>query len=179
MILHTKINYKGYTNSVCIKTLDKIIVLAWNNSTYFILSFIDLKNIKFDTETHFVEKVSLDTNLQKIFKKINVKLFLSSRFFFTKIKLVGKGFRLQSFKKKNIINYSFGHSHIYVGFVQSLLYKRLTKYRYILYTNVKSILTSFRHRASVIKPLNLYTLRGLKLSKKIYIKRKGRKSPNL
>lgn len=99
--------------------------------------------------------------------------------FFKKIKFKGKGFRLTSYRKRTTLEFIFGHSHLYLLFMQQLHYKRFNKYRYIFYTKNKVVLDETIRRVVAVRPINVYTLRGLRATKMLVIKRKGRKSPTL
>lgn len=53
--------------------------------------------------------------------------------------------------------------------------KKINKYKFILKSlNIKKLNKNSNYAVN-IKPLNLYTLRGLRLSKQIVFKRKGKK----
>jgi hypothetical protein len=68
---------------------------------------------------------------------------------------------------------------MYISRLQELTYKRISKYKYLLFSLNKKNLNLFKFKVVRVRPINAYTLRGLKVTKSIIVKRKGRKSPVL
>lgn len=96
--------------------------------------------------------------------------------YFERFKYVGKGFKLIFKKKKNMFNCIFGHSHIYWVKLQNAVVKKTKKYRYMFVAKNLHIYTSMIDILKKIKPINRYTLRGVRTYTHVWIKRKGRKS---
>src|SRR4051812_9906383 len=96
--------------------------------------------------------------------------------FFEKINFKGKGFKLRIKKKNKFIFYMFGHSHINVALLGKTKIKRLTKYKYIFKLRNKYILKSTVTNICNVRPLNIYTKRGLRKTRQFVFKRKGKKS---
>lgn len=173
-------NYKNYT--YLLKKQNTTIVVINNENTIIRQSILNKQcDVHFDPNT---ATINLKTNAIDLYNKnrlfkYNYKLSQIYKGFFKKIKFTGKGFRLTSYKRKRIIEFIFGHSHIYLLFIKSVFYKRYNKYKYILYSKNAQILKNVAREISRVKKLNLYTLRGLRETKTIVVKRKGRKSPNL
>ena len=132
-----------------------------------------------ESQSYTTKSSNLKNNFKNDFKFLNYFLKNIHVSFFLKIKFVGKGFRIQSFKKKKLINFTFGHSHMYKLFMQKMYFKRLSKYKYLFKTKNINYLNNLKVNLLKIKPLNEYTLRGLRLAKYKITKRKGRKSPNI
>jgi ribosomal protein L6P/L9E len=173
-------NYKNYT--YLLNKQNTIIVVINNENTIIRQSILKKQcDVHFDPNT---ATINLKTNVIDHYNKnrlfqYNYKLSNIYKGFFKKIKFAGKGFRLTSYKRKRIIEFIFGHSHIYLLFIKSVFYKRYNKYKYILYSKNAQILKNVSREISRVKKLNLYTLRGLRETKTVVVKRKGRKSPNL
>lgn len=173
-------NDKNYT--YIFNKKNTTIVIINNKDTVIRQSILKKKcDIHFDPNT---ATINLKTNSVGLYNKnrlfqYNYKISQLYRGFFKKIKFTGKGFRLTSYKRKRIVEFIFGHSHIYLLFIRSIFYKRYNKYKYILYSKNAQILKNVARDVARVKKLNLYTLRGLRETKTIVIKRKGRKSPNL
>lgn len=72
----------------------------------------------------------------------------------------------------------FGHSHINVVFINnsSLKIKRLGKYKYFFKSQNLNILNKISKKICLVKPINMYTKRGIRLGKQTIYKRKGKKS---
>jgi ribosomal protein L6P/L9E len=110
--------------------------------------------------------------------KINKNIFMFDNMFFNKIKFKGKGFRVRFKKNSKILKFTFGHSHINYIFVnqKTTKIKRLGKYKYIFKNKNDIEMNSFLKKLCNIKPINMYTKRGIRLSRQIIYKRKGKKS---
>ena len=68
---------------------------------------------------------------------------------------------------------------MYVMFIQKLFLKKISKNKYFYIASNLQEKNTLNNNFKKIKPINKYTLRGLRVSKSIIVKRKGRKSPNL
>ena len=77
--------------------------------------------------------MSIMSFLLKCKLMLEVYVFFTSIFF--KIRFNGKGFRIQSFKSKRTMNFTFGYSHIYMVHLKMIRYKRISKYKYFFKTN--------------------------------------------
>ena len=159
---------------------DNIITIILYNKE-FTITFISNKN-KFILDLEFyclkfkrdVDNKHINYNLN--FKEINKYLKTFEIYFFIKIKFKGKGFKIKFNKKLKLIKFFFGRSHITYYVLKKIKLKKITKYKFIL----KSLnLSKLRKKASditYIKPVNLYTLRGIRISRQTIKKRKGKKS---
>lgn len=96
-------------------------------------------------------------------------------YFFEKIKFKGKGFRMRFFKKNKFVKFFFGKSHKTFLFFKNIKMKRINKYKFILRSINKNKLNVNKKYAVNIRPVNKYTLRGIRSSKQIIYKRKGKK----
>ena len=119
------------------------------------------------------KEIYLDNN--KISK--NIFNFLKSWdiFFFLKVKFKGKGFRIKFLKKLKLVKFFFGRSHKTFILFRLVLLKKINKYKFILKGLKKSKLIENAKKIVNIKPINYYTLRGLRKSRQIIFKRKGKK----
>jgi len=68
---------------------------------------------------------------------------------------------------------------MYVSIQNYIKFKKTGKYKYLFYSNLSYLIKDLRIRLKRVRSLNKYTLRGLKVTKSRFLKRKGRKSPNL
>lgn len=59
---------------------------------------------------------------------------------------------------------------------ETIKIKRLGKYKYFLKSNNQQKLNKIAKQICKIKPINMYTKRGIRLGKQIIFKRKGKKS---
>lgn len=82
--------------------------------------------------------------------------------YFGRFKYVGKGFKLVLKRKKKFFNCVFGHSHIYWVRLQSIFSKKTKKYKYMFVAESKILFFRITYILKNIKPINRYTLRGVR-----------------
>jgi ribosomal protein L6P/L9E len=151
-------------------------IILYNN-LYSITIINKKKKIKIDLESYSIlvyKELNYNNNLN--FKQMNKFLKTFEFYFFIKIKFKGKGFKIKFNKKLKIIKFFFGRSHITFFKLKRIKLKRITKYKFILKNLNFSKLKTNSMKITKIKPVNVYTLRGIRLSKQIIRKRKGKKS---
>ncbi len=112
---------------------------------------------------------------QKAFNFFQKKMFSFEYFFFKKIKFKGKGFRLRIKKKKKVIKFFFGHSHINMLFLKNVILKKTNKYKFILKSTNTEKLNIIVKKILKIKPINVFTNRGIRCTRQKIYKRKGKK----
>ena len=93
----------------------------------------------------------------------------------SKIKFKGKGFRIRFFKKIKLVKFFFGKSHKSFIYFKNIIIKRINKYKFILKNINKQQLLINSSKVTNIRPINYYTLRGLRVSRQTIYKRKGKK----
>lgn len=97
-------------------------------------------------------------------------------YFFIKIKFKGKGFKIKFKKKIKLIKFYFGRSHITFYKLKKIKIKKINKYKFLLRSFCLSKLKQVASNITNIKPVNVYTLRGIRISRQFIYKRKGKKS---
>ena len=130
----------------------------------------------FDKENNFIKFNSKYLNSKTFLSnKLNSILFSFTHYFFQKIKFKGKGFRLKIRKQKKIIKFLFGHSHTMSTFLKNTKLLKCGKYKFtVKNTNILS-LNRFVKSTVNVKNNNVYTNRGLRKSRQVIYKRKGKK----
>lgn len=172
---------------ITLPTTTNITVLDNNiNYTYIIYNeffFYKIKKIKtapqyFDVESHtIITKNWVENPFNNLFlAKLDNFLFSWNQYFCQKIKFTGKGYRITFRKKKKIIIFYFGHSHDTIILFRSVLLVQPHKYKFVIYKNSFQKLRQLAAKILKIKPMNIYTRRGLRGSQQIILKRKGKKS---
>jgi hypothetical protein len=73
------------------------------------------------------------------------------------------------------MKFYFGKSHITIFKFKKVQIKKSGKYKFILKNLNPTILKNIALNVTNIKPVNIYTLRGLRLSRQLIFKRKGKK----
>jgi ribosomal protein L6P/L9E len=173
------INLPPYINITILVHIKKYIILHLYNSEYYIN--YNIKNL------NFFYKYDIETNSLTIFKlRLDAKNNLTTNYtnaflksldinFFFKIKFKGKGYRIRFYKKNKIVKFHFGKSHLTLFFFKNIIMKKITKYKFVIkspnFINLKKTAISINK----IKPVNIYTLRGLRISRQKILKRKGKK----
>jgi len=181
-MLTFNINLFGFENFFILKKNNFITkILIFNEKKYFFVNVNTNKNGTYIDDSGKSIKINLRNykHNSDLFDKLNFSLqriFLS---FFFKIKFTGKGYRIQSFAKKKIMNFTFWHSHKLILSLGNTKYKRISKYKYFYEIFNLNKLNKIKNLFKKVKPINKYTLRGLRLTRTTIVKRKGRKSPNL
>lgn len=147
------------------------------NKLYSITLLNEKKKIKIDLESYSIQinnLINYNNNLN--FKQINKFIKTFEFYFFIKIKFKGKGFKIKFNKKLKIIKFYFGKSHMTFFKLKKIKLKKITKYKFILKNLNFWKLKTNALKITKIKPVNVYTLRGIRLSKQMISKRKGKKS---
>lgn len=135
-------------------------------SFFFINNYNNI--IKIQHKKVINNQILINYNLNKFLKLINI-------YEFVKIKFKGKGFKIGFYKNKNIMNFFFGASHMNVYIIKNTIIKKINKYKFLLKSNNLNKLNKLSKKIVNIRKINFYTLRGLRKSRQILIKRKGRK----
>lgn len=167
-------------NIVLIKSNKKLIVELYNLKKKITLPFKLKNDIFFDKNSNCIsfEKFSIKKNLIMAGNKLNKLLFNINNFFFEKVKFKGKGFRVRFKRKNEILKFTFGHSHINYIFINnaSTKIKKLGKYKYVLKCKEYAKLHLILKTICSVKPINIYTKRGIRTGRQVIYKRKGKKS---
>ena len=135
-------------------------------SSFFFNKFNNL--IKIYHKNVFNNQILINSTINNFIKLIDI-------YEFVKIKFKGKGFKIGFYKNKNIMNFFFGASHINTFLIKNTLIKKINKYKFILKSTNIVELNNLAKQIVKIRKINYYTLRGLRKSRQILIKRKGRK----
>ena len=173
--LFLNLNIPLFFNIVGIKNNKFIQIYLYENNFYFKI-FIKTNYIFINKETN---NLKIQNNKYYLNKKIEkeLKKFLTSlnSYFFLKIKFKGKGYKINFYKKTKLIKFFFGSSHIQLFKLKNIVIKKLSKYKFILKNTNLDNLNQISKKIIKVRNINPYTLRGIRISKSIIIKRKGRK----
>lgn len=179
MYVRNTLHIPNRYNSIVFKKKDANMIVLYNKFKKIKLPLNKNKETwSFDSENKSIVGIGNSINYQwgKIMNLINHKMFIFECMFFEKINFKGKGFKLTSKKKTNYLHFLFGHSHMKVIFLKKIKMKRLSKYKYIFWSKIKNKLHRSVKLISNVRPLNIFTKRGLRCSRQIVFKRKGKKS---
>ena len=178
MVKHININLPPQFETIILKNKNNLIIYLYNKN-YNFKFFLENKNNYFQINKFnniikiYHNKVINNQNLINL--NINNFLKLIDIYEFIKIKFKGKGFKIGFYKNKNLMNFFFGASHINSFIIKNTFIKKISKYKFIIKSTNIEKLNILSKKIISIKKINFYTLRGLRKSRQILIKRKGRK----
>lgn len=113
-------------------------------------------------------------NFYKIFWKL-FKIIFSSfvSIFFKKLKFKGKGYYIYK-NWRNTIAFRFGYSHIKRLFLFSSFVKFLSKTSVFIYGLNTEIISKLSFRLRSVRPINIFTGRGVRFNKQIVYRKTGK-----
>lgn len=153
---------------------NKYIYLYIYNAMFYINIRLFNANIYTNNNTNII-KLKNNYNINKVnlfLIEFNNFLFSLNHVFFKKIKFTGKGFKIK--KKNTNIIYYFNTAHINLVIVRNIIARRLSKSKYIfIKTNLYNLVKITNYIKS-IRCNNIFTKRGLRISRQIIIKKKGK-----
>jgi len=165
-------------NFLCIKTQnEKTVHIFVYNNVIFLKLRINTKNLFLNKETNNIKLLFDNCDNNCIYMNNTINKFLKNLYFynFLKIKFKGKGYKIKILRKRKMIQFFFGVSHIKITFLKKIIIKKLSKYKFLLKSKSIQILKKISNKIINVRKINPYTLRGLRLSKMVIIKRKGKK----
>lgn len=173
--LYLNINIPLFFSIIGIKNNKNIQIYLYENNYYFKI-LVKTNYIFINKETNNIKIQNNDFMINKKIEKELKKFLISlNSYFFLKIKFKGKGYKINFFKKTKLIKFFFGSSHIQIFKLKNILIKKISKYKFILKNTNLENLNSISKKIIQIRKINPYTLRGIRITKSIIIKRKGRK----
>jgi ribosomal protein L6P/L9E len=165
-------------NFLCIKTKNEktVHVFVYNNVMFLKLK-INTKRLFLNKETNNIKLLFNSCGNDSIFMNNTINKFLKElyTYHFIKIKFKGKGYKIKILRKRKMIQFFFGVSHIKLTFLRKIILKKLTKYKFFMKSKNIHLLKRISNKIINVRKINPYTLRGLRFSKMIIIKRKGKK----
>jgi len=168
-------------NISVIKKKQKINLYIYNSNFYFLLIL--------NSNTHyFLEKYSKyfiicfsERNLwSKVVNSYLNKLFFSwNNFFFKKIKFSGKGYKIKKSNKKKYIKLFFNKSHFTIYAFKKEFLKKIRKTKFLVKNSNFMKLNKHAELLVSIRRSNLYTGKGLRLSRTVIFKKASKKGVSL
>lgn len=140
------------------------IPIKLNYCFFFFNKFLNLISLKFFYNNNY---------FFLFFNKIKFFFYSFNLFFFKKIKFRGKGYYIYK-NKRNTIALQFGYSHIKRLYFFFVNVKFLSKTSIILFgINYKNIFLTSK-KLFLIKPLNIFTGKGMRFTRQIVYKKTGK-----
>lgn len=153
-------------------------VLMYSRTYYFALAIpVGLVDFLYDVNTRTLAVHSLYTNnYQKVFwSKFRecANLFYTPQFL--KLKFKGKGYYVYK-NKRNTITPQFGYAHRLYLYSYFVSVKFLSKTSIFLFGFLKSDLLKVGHGLKSMRPINIFTGRGVRFAKQVIYKKQGKVS---
>ena len=151
---------------------------CYNKMFYYKFSF---EKFYFDNNLNTAIAFIDNKNEMDVFEKNVFKKFIKSLdcYFFLKIKFKGKGYKIKYSKKKKFMKFFFGRSHITYIKYRAIILKKNLKYKFVLKSNNFDYLKYVANLTKNVKTVNIFTSRGLRISRSLLFKRKGKKSSHI
>ena len=159
------------------KNLNNFLYFYIYNSTYFFILPV-LKNflfLNYNCNLNWISfKFIFINNFYFLFIKLYKTILYSfSKLFFIKIKFKGKGYYMYK-NIRNTLALQFGFSHLYYLYSFFLTIKFLTKTTILLFGINLNDLYFVSHKLYQIKPINIFTGKGIRFSRQIIYKKTGK-----
>lgn len=152
------------------------IIYLYNNNYFFSLISTKLLFINYDSKYIHLYNTKLNNKISLFNNELNNFLYSWETIFFNKIKFTGKGFKFK--KKINNIFLYFNRAHKCFFIGKNIIVKRLSKNKIILLKNNFYDLTKDSIILRNIRKNNIFTKRGLRFSRQIILKKKGKTTSN-
>ena len=153
-------------------------VFMYSPTYYFAISVpLGRTNFRYDVNTCTLMVHSLYvSNYYKVFSsqfKECINLFYAPQFL--KLKFKGKGYYVYK-NKRNTITPQFGYAHRFYLYSYFISVKFLSKTSIFLFGFVKSDLLKVGHGLKQMRPINIFTGRGVRFAKQVIYKKQGKVS---
>lgn len=175
-------------NSLILNLLENNLKIFYKKNSYIINIFNKIKIIRFLISSNYLVMYNRNSkNLEIFFQNYNKNLrlieillndlaFSLNRLWHLKIKFAGKGFKIKRRRKTKSIKFYFYYSHINVVILKRSKLKQRKKNRFIIKSWDRQNLIRAGNIITSIKPLNIYTKRGIRVGRQIVFKKTGKKS---
>lgn len=112
------------------------------------------------------------TNSREISNILNNFIFSWELIFFKKITFTGKGFKIK--KKQKIVYFFFNKSHLSLLICNKIIVKKINKQKILFFYRNNQLYNNILNKIVNIRFANIYTKRGLRFSRQLILKRKGK-----
>lgn len=137
--------------------------------------FILIQNIKYESSLK-LKFNSLNNN-----NKITLFNFFLFKTMCCKIKFTGKGYKITKYKTHEItsslLDLKFNRAHMTIIHTKGVILKKIKKNKFLLFFNKQRFTTSLKNIfLRKIRYANIFTKRGLKITRAVIYKKTGKKS---
>lgn len=168
-MIQEKVFLENFKISV-LKNKISLYVYIYNNTFYCLLRLNNTVNLKIISNKY----VNLKHNLFKEALNKDIKDFLLQFYFyhFVKIKFAGKGYKIKKNTKQSML-LLFNRAHTTTIWWRKISIKRLRKYK--IYMKCNYNFRVIQEQILSIRYVNIFTKKGLRMSRQILMKKKGKK----
>jgi len=165
IFLKNLINLQNFNFSI-IKKEKSTYLIIYNKNFYSIIKI--RKGVKI-LNNLYLELIGGEARVIKSINEFLKQFYLCN---FTKIKFTGKGYKIKKNSKQSIV-LLFNRSHTTTLWWRGIFLKKLKKYKmYIRYNKQdKMVINTILN----IRPINIFTKKGLREARQIFLKKKGKK----
>lgn len=166
-----------FWNFLFIKKNNNRFLLYFYSNTYYFFLPLSVKFLMFFFDP-YARSFSLNffyiNNFYKIFWNIFKLVFFSfTKVFFRKLKFKGKGYYIYK-NKRNTIALRFGYSHIKRLFFFFSYVKFLSKTSVFIFGIDKFTITSLSIQLKNVRPINIFTGKGVRFTRQIIYRKTGK-----
>ena len=161
------INLQNFNTSV-LKKKNSLYLYSYTNTYYCLIK------ISTDTKVKLLNSTTMEVQKNHKIFDFSINKYLKQFYIcnFTKVKFTGKGYKIKKNSNKSII-LLFNRAHITILWWNNIFVKKLKKYKiYIKYTNKNNRVIEYLLKTRFI---NIFTKKGLRASRQILYKKKGKK----
>ena len=159
-----------------------VIVIKKNYNILIYNEFLYLKYIiPLNSNLNIIPNLNFINLKLKIFnhnlknKNLTFSFFYNiGKYFSKKILFSGKGYKIK--KKKSSIFFYFNKSHFNIFIYKNILFKKIKKNKLILKSSNNNFMFNLLKTITNIRNINLYTLKGIRISRQVVYKKIGKKS---
>lgn len=153
------------------------ILLYFYSNTYYFFLPIKLKFLLFfydQPSKVFILNFLYINNFYRLFFYLFKLIFASfTKIFFRKIKFKGKGYYIYK-NKRNTIALRFGYSHIKRLFFFLSHVKFLSKTSIFIFGINKTNIWKLSHKLKQVRPINIFTAKGIRFTRQIIYRKTGK-----
>jgi hypothetical protein len=162
----------NYIKLNCILLTKTIFIVYLYSLIYFFQIYINLSYFWF--KLIYISNITIIHSYVNYYLKIIISYFF--RLLFIKLRFIGKGYKLLIRKNylHHIILFNFGYSHRYYIYIYFFYMFQIAKTRFIFYGLNYFLLRIILQQLYLIKPINIFTLRGLRFAKQCIFKKIGK-----
>ncbi len=155
------------------KQINSSFIYLYNSDYYFCFSSInEFVFVNEDSNTITIKNLSFNDKNKLFNSELNKFLFSWDSIYFNKIKFTGKGFKFKKKISNLFLYFNRAHKCFFIG--NNVILKRLSKNKVLLLKNNYNHLIHDSILIRSIRSNNIFTKRGLRFSRQIILKKKGK-----